>query len=102
MFSACPTRCGFHPESLPPTTPEENGRFLQTVVEKIATIRHDLGSIGDIIAAQVEEREKEANFYQLALPGMEDERQQFQDDTEWLRRKLDYLRGDLDNESEHI
>lgn len=144
MFSAYHTRCGFHPESLPPTTPEENGRFLQTVVEKIATIRHDLGSVGDIIAAQVEEamlgcqqldlpqqrvslakeeakadvltgqrvrelaqkrlaeREKEANFYQLALPGLEDERQQFQDDTEWLRRKLDYLRGDLDNESEHI
>lgn len=38
----------------------------------------------------------------LRLPGLEDERQQFQDDTEWLRRKLDYLRGDLDNESEHI
>ena len=55
MFSAYHTRCGFHPESLPPTTPEENGRFLQTVVEKIATIRHDLGSVGDIIAAQVEE-----------------------------------------------
>jgi hypothetical protein len=129
LFSACHTRCGFHPESLPPT---------------ITTIRHGLGSVGDIIAAQVKEamlgrqqldlpqqrvslakeeakadvltgrrvhelaqkrlaeREKEANFYQLALPGLEDERQQFQDDTEWLRRKLDYLRGDLDNESEHI
>ncbi|MBK6325562.1 MAG: hypothetical protein IPF56_06400 [Chloroflexi bacterium] len=26
--------------------------------------------------------EKETNFYQLALPGLEDERQQFWDDTE--------------------
>ncbi len=33
----------------------EDGRFLQTVVEKMATMRHDLGSVGDIIAAQVEE-----------------------------------------------
>lgn len=48
------------------------------------------------------EREKEADFYQLTLPGMEDERQQFQDDTEWLRRKLDHLRGELESEPERI
>lgn len=48
------------------------------------------------------EREKEADFYQLTLPGLEDERQQFQDDTEWLRRKLDHLREELDSEPERI
>ncbi len=32
-----------------------DSRFLQTVVDKVQTMRADLGSVGDVIAAQVEE-----------------------------------------------
>jgi ERCC4-related helicase len=33
----------------------EDSKFLQTVVDKVQTMRHDLGSVGDVIAGQVEE-----------------------------------------------
>lgn len=33
----------------------EDSHFLKTVVEKVQTMREDLGSVGDVIAAQVEE-----------------------------------------------
>ncbi len=32
-----------------------DSHFLQTVIDKVATMRADLGSVGDVIAAQVEE-----------------------------------------------
>src|SRR5690606_34520898 len=36
-------------------TDHADSHFLQTVVDKVQTMREDLGSVGDVIAAQVEE-----------------------------------------------
>ena len=38
----------------------------------------------------------------MALPGLEEERAQLDDDTQWLERKLAHLRAELDAEPERI
>ncbi|MFW6097418.1 MAG: DISARM system SNF2-like helicase DrmD [Chloroflexota bacterium] len=74
---------------------------LETLLKEKA--QEETKTIGRLMRERIRElekrlaqREKEAAMYhQLTLPGMdEEERRQFQNDTEWLRRKLTHLRDE--------
>jgi len=85
---------------------EEQKRLKGLLRDKM---REETKAIGALMRERIKElekrlseREKEQEGYQLALPGLEEERAQFQNDTEWMKRKLDHLREELEAEPERI
>ena len=84
----------------------EDSKFLQTIIDKVETMRQDLGSVGDVIAAEIENAllglsSKE----QLKLDSIKNYVQKIKSDTDYRKinnKRISELRNKLENSKQEL
>ena len=90
-----------------------DSKFLQTVIDKVETMRHDLGSVGDVIAAEIENALLGiSDKKQLKLDSISDQVNKIKSDVDYrkisnkrisdLRHKLEKSKQELEINQENL